>query len=44
MGSRGAWACAAGALEQDLNANGHNIIAASSVKPTSRAMRNTASY
>ena len=32
MGARGAWACAAGALEQDLNANGHNIIAASSVK------------
>src|SRR5438874_934174 len=31
-GARGAWACAAGALEQDLNANGHNIIAASSVK------------
>ena len=25
MGSRGAWSCAAGALEQDLNANGHNI-------------------
>jgi len=32
MGSRGAWACAAGALEQDLNLNGHNIVAASSVK------------
>jgi hypothetical protein len=31
MGARGAWACAAGALEQDLNANGHNIVAASSV-------------
>jgi hypothetical protein len=31
-GARGAWACAAGALEQDLNANGHNIIAASSVR------------
>ena len=31
-GARGAWSCAAGALEQDLNANGHNIIAASSVK------------
>ncbi len=26
MGSRGAWACAAGALEQDLNANGHNVL------------------
>ena len=32
MGSRGAWACAGGALEQDLNANGHNIIAAASVQ------------
>lgn len=32
MGSRGVWACAAGALEQDLNANGHNIVAAASVK------------
>lgn len=32
MGSRGAWACAPGALEQDLNANGHNIVAAASVK------------
>ena len=32
MGSRGAWACAASALEQDLNANGHSIIAAASVK------------
>jgi len=31
-GARGAWSCAIGALEQDLNANGHNIIAASSVK------------
>ncbi len=31
-GARGAWSCAVGALEQDLNANGHNIIAASSVK------------
>src|SRR5512146_3371629 len=31
MGSRGAWACAAGALEQDLNANGHSILAASGV-------------
>ena len=30
-GARGAWACAAGALEQDLNANGHNITAAASV-------------
>jgi hypothetical protein len=32
MGARGAWTCAAGALEQDLNANGHNIIAAASVQ------------
>ena len=32
MGSRGAWSCAAGALEQDLNANGHNILAAASVQ------------
>jgi len=32
MGARGARACAAGALEQDLNANGHNIVAASSVE------------
>jgi len=32
MGSRGAWACAPGALEQDLNANGHNVIGAASVK------------
>lgn len=32
MGARGAWTCAAGALEQDLNANGHNIVAASSVQ------------
>ncbi len=31
-GARGVWSCAIGALEQDLNANGHNIIAASSVK------------
>jgi hypothetical protein len=31
-GARGAWSCAIDALEQDLNANGHNIIAASSVK------------
>jgi hypothetical protein len=31
-GARGTWSCATGALEQDLNANGHNIIAASSVK------------
>ncbi len=32
MGARGAWACTAGALEQDLNANGHNIIDAASVQ------------
>lgn len=32
MGSRGAWECAASALEQDLNVNGHNIIAAASVQ------------
>src|SRR5690242_8056013 len=32
IGARGAWNCAAGALEQDLNANGHNIIAAGSVQ------------
>jgi hypothetical protein len=32
MGARGAWVCAPGALEQDLNANGHNIIAAASVQ------------
>jgi hypothetical protein len=32
MGSRGAWTCAAGPLEQDLNANGHNIVAAASVQ------------
>jgi hypothetical protein len=32
MGSRGAWACAAGSLEQDLNASGHNIVAASSIQ------------
>jgi hypothetical protein len=31
-GARGVWSCTIGALEQDLNANGHNIIAASSVK------------
>jgi len=32
MGSRGTWTCAAGPLEQDLNANGHNIVAAASVQ------------
>ncbi len=32
LGARGAWMCAGGALEQDLNANGHNIIAAASVQ------------
>ena len=32
MGARGAWVCAAGPLEQDLNANGHNILAAASVQ------------
>jgi hypothetical protein len=31
-GARGACSCAIGALEQDFNANGHNIVAASSVK------------
>ncbi len=31
-GTRGAWACAAGPLEQDLNANQRNIVAAASVQ------------
>lgn len=31
-GARGAWACAPGSLEQDLNANSHNILAAASVQ------------
>ncbi len=31
-GARGAWSCASGPLEQDLNANGHNIVSAAGVR------------
>jgi hypothetical protein len=32
VGTRGAWACAGGPLEQDLNANGRNLAGAASVQ------------
>lgn len=31
LGARGAWSCSGGALEEDLNANGHNLLDAASV-------------